>query len=72
MENFDINKEYRVGAKLSFNGIALTVVPSINCNKCFFKGKCVDSEGYYPICCKEQRDDLKNIIFVESKNESNG
>jgi len=72
MENFDINKEYKVGTKLSFNGIGLTVVHDFNCNKCFFKSKCEEQISFFPICCEGQRKDRNDIVFVESNDINNG
>jgi len=71
MEEFNINKEYKVGANLTFNGIMLTVVNDFNCNKCFFKNECKEQRNFFPICCEGQRDDRNDIVFVESKNKSN-
>jgi len=72
MEEFDINKEYAVGDELYFNGIELTVANGRDCNKCFFKGKCIDSKGFFPICCNEQRSDRQMVIFVKSNDVNNG
>lgn len=72
MENFDVNKDYKVGTKLVFNGIGLTVAHGRDCNKCFFKGKCVDQRNFFPVCCEEQRADRQMVVFVESKDVRNG
>ena len=68
----DINKEYAIGDKLVFDGSELTVASGINCNKCFFRSKCEEQRNFSPICSADQRNDRKDVLFVESKNVNNG
>ena len=72
MKEFDINKEYAIGDKLVFDGSELTVASGINCNKCFFRSKCEEQTNFSPICSADQRNDRKDVLFVESKNVNNG
>lgn len=61
-----------IGSTFVLGNRTLKVIENINCSKCCITGDCkiLSDNGVIPECIGYKRNDRKNIIFVEVKDES--